>query len=472
MDSIDRRGIGSGGEAEACIGAREGTRRFAWLVPMLVACGIAFPQGADATPTFLSPIDLSAAGQDAFEPEVAIDSSGNKLFVWTRYDGSNTRIQALMRAPDGSIGPTQTISDAGKNASQPQVAFDPSGNAISVWTQSQGANTLIYAAFRPANGTFQSASAISPGGGSADVPQISFDSSGKAIAVWERFDGTNLRIQGAARPPNGSFDAAQTMSDPGQDAFDPRVGAGPAVDNNAAAVWTRSDGANLRVQSSRRRDVPGYPRSKGATPLRAALVPAYSACTSANRQHGAPLSSQSCNPPIQSSSVLTVGTLDANGFTANSVSSARFDTIVGNPSNSVNDADVRVRVSMTDIRNNPSGTDYTGRVLLSVPLQITDRNNAAETPEPATSVSLPLEIPVDCTATTDTTIGGTCSLSTTVDSVLPNAVVENMRSIWEFGQITVKDAGPNGTGYATPPCPPTCGDGDEAVFMRSGVFVP
>ena len=161
----------------------------------------------------------------------------------------------------------------------------------------------------------------------------------------------------------------------------PSLYAGPAgsAAPPVSALVGGSDGANLRVQSSRRRDVPGYPRSKGATPLRAALVPAYRACTSANRQHGAPLSSPSCNPPIQSSSVLTVGTLDANGFTANSVSSARFDTIVGNPSNSVDDADVRVRVSMTDIRNNPSGTDYTGRVLLSVPLQITDRNNAAET---------------------------------------------------------------------------------------------
>jgi hypothetical protein len=77
---------------------------------------------------------------------------------------------------------------------------------------------------------------------------------------------------------------------------------------------------------------------------------------------------------------------------------------------------------------------------------------------------------VDCVATASTTIGGTCSLNTTADAIVPGTVIEGMRSIWQLGQIEVKDAGPNGTGYAS--CPPLCGDGDEATFLREGVFVP
>ena len=53
---------------------------------------------------------------------------------------------------------------------------------------------------------------------------------------------------------------------------------------------------------------------------------------------------------------------------------------------------------------------------------------------------------------------------------MPGTVVEGRRSVWQLGQVEVKDAGPNGTGYAS--CPPTCGDGDESVFLRQGVFVP
>ena len=53
---------------------------------------------------------------------------------------------------------------------------------------------------------------------------------------------------------------------------------------------------------------PGYPRPKGATPMRASLVPAYNQCTSPNRGHGAPSArGRSCNPPGQASGFLTVG---------------------------------------------------------------------------------------------------------------------------------------------------------------------
>jgi hypothetical protein len=426
-----------------------------------LAVGAAFPSGAFATPTFLSPVNLSDPGQDAFEPQVADDTSGNSLFVWTRSDGANLRIQARLRAPDGTFGATQTISDPGKDASSPQVAFDPSGNAIVVWSRFDGAKSRIQAAYRPAGGSFGTAQTISVAGQSASNPQVSMDQSGDAVAVWERPDGTNLRVEAAIRPAGGSFGAVTILSQGGQDGYEPRVAAGPNVDDNAVAVWTRSDGTKLRVQSARRRDVVGFPRPKGATPLTAPLVPAFQACTSPNRAHGSSLSSGSCAPPVQSSSVLTVGTPDANGFQANSINQISYKTLVG---------DVSVNLSMTDIRNRPSGTDYVGRVLMRVPVQITDRANAAEVPETGTVQAFQLGIPADCVATTSTLIGSSCSLSTTVNAQIPGAVVDGQRSIWELGQVEIRDAGPNGTGYES--CPPTCGDGDESAFMRQGVFVP
>ena len=80
------------------------------------------------------------------------------------------------------------------------------------------------------------------------------------------------------------------------------------------------------------------------------------------------------------------------------------------------------------------------------------------------------EFPVDCVATGSTTIGGACNTTTTANAIIPNMVVESKRTIWELGNVSVKDAGPNGTGYAA--CPPTCGDGDETTFLTQGVFVP
>src|SRR5206468_760362 len=57
----------------------------------------------------------------------------------------------------------------------------------------------------------------------------------------------------------------------------------------------------------------GYPRPKGATPAFFSLVVAFEACGTSNRTHGTPLSQGSCNPPLEASDHLTVGTPDANG---------------------------------------------------------------------------------------------------------------------------------------------------------------
>ena len=105
---------------------------------------------------------------------------------------------------------------------------------------------------------------------------------------------------------------------------------------------------------------PGYPRPKGATPMRASLVPAYNQCTSPNRVHGPPdfpgnasNPDGSCNPPAQTSGQITVGTPDANGAAANSVGFVRLSVINGNPATTADEADVRYQVSITDVRCKP-----------------------------------------------------------------------------------------------------------------------
>jgi hypothetical protein len=435
-----------------------------------IATVLMLPAGATATPTFLSPVDVSVAGQDAYEPNVAEDASGNSLIVWTRFDGANLRVQARFRSAAGVWGATQTVSTAGRDAYEPEVAFDPSGNAIAVWTQWDGAHGRVHAAFRAPGGSFAGDQTISPAGRDAVAPQISIDSAGKAIAVWYAFDGTTDRILASVRQANSTFGTAVSISAPGVEAYEPRIVTGANADANAAAVWTGSDGVHTRIQSSRRRDVTGNPRPKGATPTRVALVPAYQQCTAPNRSHGAPLSFPSCASPQTSSSVLTVGTPDSNGFGANFSGSVTYATVNGDTATEVDEANVELVASLTDVRNNPSGTDFVGRVLTTVNLQITDQDNAPETPEPGTVQSFTYAFPVDCVATALTTIGSSCNVNTTADALIPGTVHESRRTIWELGQVSVKDPGPNGTGYAA--CPPTCGDGDETTFLRQGVFVP
>jgi 1-phosphatidylinositol phosphodiesterase len=185
---------------------------------------------------------------------------------------------------------------------------------------------------------------------------------------------------------------------------------------------------------------------RGATPLRVSLVPAFSACAAPNRVHGPPLASDSCAPPQQSSRALTVGTPDANGKRPASLGMVRLATVVGNPATGADEADVSVSASITDVRETAGLGDYTGEVTISLSARITDRDG------PATISLLPFNIAAQCAATADSA-GGTCIANTTFDALLPGAVTEDARAVWQLDAVEVLDA-----------------DGD--TFMRQGVFVP
>jgi hypothetical protein len=212
---------------------------------------------------------------------------------------------------------------------------------------------------------------------------------------------------------------------------------------------------------------PHYVRPKGASPFSTYFVPAYNACTSPNRTHGAPLAFGSCTPPNPTSYNVTVGTPDANGAAANFIGSTTLKALPGNSSTTTDEADVKVSVSVTDIRCTDStiactageGSDYTGSMRLALPMDLTDTYvpNLPSTSEGVVSV------PVPCATTADSTIGSACSTATTVDSIVPNAIREGNRAIWGLGRVELWDGGQDGS---------IASRDDDLLFAVQGVFVP
>jgi hypothetical protein len=207
-------------------------------------------------------------------------------------------------------------------------------------------------------------------------------------------------------------------------------------------------------------DVAGYPRPKGATPIRVSLVPAFKQCTSSNRNHGPPLAHPSCNPPVLESGQLTVGSPDANGAAANASGFAKYEAIVG-PAGGADDSDVAFTFSLTDVRRQGTLADYTGQLQATTTVRTTDKLSGPSGTESATGeVAFPVTVP--CAATGDTTIGSTCSISTTLDAVTPGAVPEGKRAIWQLDKVRVNDGGADGVVSTTP----------NTLYMTQGVFVP
>jgi Tol biopolymer transport system component len=217
--------------------------------------------------------------------------------------------------------------------------------------------------------------------------------------------------------------------------------------------------------------VSGFARPKGASPFRASLVPAYQPCVVATREHGPPLAFPSCNPPVQESSYLTVGTPDANGPPANSVGSLRYGVQAGVPG-PPDDSDVNIAFSYSDVRcrigistcAGGSLSDYTGEVEVSTDMRISDRNNAVAPDggsESGTVNDLPFTFTVPCVATL-TSDGGRCTMYTTANALSPGFARDTKRTLIELSNVRVMDGGSDGQ-VATPP---------NGLFAVQGIFVP
>jgi hypothetical protein len=206
-----------------------------------------------------------------------------------------------------------------------------------------------------------------------------------------------------------------------------------------------------------------YPRPRSATPLRVSLVPAYQQCTAPNRMHGPPLAFGSCNPPALESSQLTVGSPDVvgNGQPVNAAGFAKYTVAAGVPGG-VDDSDVQFTFQFTDVRLQGTLDDYTGQLQATTVARITDRVGGPAS-EPATVADVEFPVTVPCTATGGpTSVGATCSITTSFDAVQPGAIPEGKRSIWELDRVRVNDGGADGLVSTTP----------NTRFAVQGVFVP
>jgi hypothetical protein len=219
-------------------------------------------------------------------------------------------------------------------------------------------------------------------------------------------------------------------------------------------------------------------RPKGATPMRMSLVPAYAACATPNRTHGAPLAFPSCNPAAQTSAQAIVGTPDALGGAANSVSWLRLRIF---PGFFPDPPDIIVDMAFNDVRCAPTGArcgtanasgsaDYSGDARIAFTVRLTDHFNGT-TPSGGTDAATVQDftnntidgIPANCAQTESTSTGSTCSANTSLDAVVPGSVRDAEREIWQLDAMQVFDGGVDGDGSTT---------ADNSVFMRPGIFVP
>jgi hypothetical protein len=186
--------------------------------------------------------DLSATGQNASGPGVAIDPSGRSTAVWVRSDGTHTRIQSRFASAAGVLSGVDTISDPAEDASGPAIAVDNANTAIAAWIGCTGGSCVIEGSSRASNASFGAVQKISAPGTSQTVARIAVNGAGAAVAVWGLYDGTNTAIQSASRPAGGAFGGVQTLSANSSFLSIPSVAVDDQGDAQAAWNFFASDG--------------------------------------------------------------------------------------------------------------------------------------------------------------------------------------------------------------------------------------
>jgi hypothetical protein len=111
------------------------------------------------------------------------------------------------------------------------------------------------------NGAREPIRTLSAAGRYAESPRVAVHPQGAATAVWARSDGSHLRIQTTHIAAHGVPAQVQTLSAAGGGAFDSDVGVDS--EGRATVVWARFDGVLTRIQSVRveANGVPGIPRT-------------------------------------------------------------------------------------------------------------------------------------------------------------------------------------------------------------------
>jgi hypothetical protein len=130
-----------------------------------------------------------------------------------------------------------------------------------------------------------------------------------------------------------------------------------------------------------------------------------------------------------------------------------------------NQANVSITASLTDIQSTAGG-DYnpnaSGADLTAIArLRFTDKANGYGG-LPATATEYDFKVPIDCSSTSNHSIGSTCTTNTTASVLVPGLVQEQSQTVVQAFRVRIDDSGANGVR----------GDSDDRIFATQGVFAP
>ena len=140
-----------------------------------------------------------------------MDGTGTAIAVWQQKYGDHKYI--LTNRFDGTAWGTADLikTDNYPSTGGLQIAMDGTGTAIAVWSQWEDSARMDIWANRFYGTAWSAAELIETvNGGVASDPKIAMDNTGRAIAVWQHYDGNRYNIW-ANRFDGAAWDTAERI---------------------------------------------------------------------------------------------------------------------------------------------------------------------------------------------------------------------------------------------------------------------
>ena len=175
--------------------------------------------------------------QGVRDPRVALNDNGEAVVVWMGAPAGQATLmlEASIRPAGGRFGSVREI--AGEVTGVSNVALAADGEAVVLSSDGD----VVYANARVPGGRFGRPQLLS---NAAFAPAVGIDARGNALALWTRTNGTDLFIDAATRTAGHRFGAGADLAPVGPDCFKHRclVGGEKALAVSprgaAIAVWT------------------------------------------------------------------------------------------------------------------------------------------------------------------------------------------------------------------------------------------
>jgi len=200
--------------------------------------------------TWQNPKQIKHRDGNAGNPRIFFDNNDNAFLTWSEFDRSNPLNNggtgyknAWVKHYNHSTGweEAEIIDSIDYDVSTPEIVFDSTGNALAVWSQNNNHGRDIWSNYYTVNIGWGIAQRIGRENSYywSSSPEVILDKNGNALAIWDKSFRSNSKIISNSYIVGTGWGIPKNISDTQIDAHSPSI----AYDHegNAIAVWVSNE---------------------------------------------------------------------------------------------------------------------------------------------------------------------------------------------------------------------------------------